>query len=52
MNLLLFLDNNRQHMPVCVKISSWVRKVLSIARLHMSLGTIWGTMSGALAGDV
>ena len=33
----LFLGNNRQHMPVCTKtISSWVRKVLCIAKAHMS----------------
>ena len=32
-----FLVNNRQHMPVCAKIiSSWVRKVLSMAQTHIS----------------
>ena len=35
----LFLGNNMQHQPVCAKtISSWVRKVLSVAKAHMSLG--------------
>ena len=33
-------------MPVCTKmISSWVRKVLSIAEIHMSLGIPWDTMA-------
>ena len=33
----LFLDNNRQHRLVCAKIiSSWVRKVLSVANTHVS----------------
>ena len=36
----LFFGNNRQHMPVCAKtISSLVRKVLCMAKTHMSLGT-------------
>ena len=35
----LFWGNNRQHQPVCAKtISSWVRKVLDVAKAHMSLG--------------
>ena len=35
----LLLGNNRQHWPVCAKtISSWVRKVLCVAKAHMSLG--------------
>ena len=33
----LFLGNNRQHWPVCAKtISSWVRKVLCVAKAHVS----------------
>ena len=33
----LFLGNNRQHMPGHAKtISSWVRKVLSITKAHVS----------------
>ena len=37
----LFLGNHRQHMQVCDKmIYSCVRKVLCIARTHMSLGTL------------
>ena len=39
----LFLGNNREHKPVCAKtISSWVRKVLCIAKELMSLGSLWG----------
>ena len=46
-----FLGNNRQHRPVCAKtISSWVRKVLCVAKVHMSSGTLWG--SAALAAGV
>ena len=38
----LFLGNNRQHWPVCAEtISSWVWKVLSVAKAHMSLGSLW-----------
>ena len=41
----LFLGNNRQHQPVCAKtISSWVRKVLCVAKAHMSLGSLWGLL--------
>ena len=37
----LFWGNNRQHMPVSAKIvSSRARKVLSIVKTHMSLGSI------------
>ena len=37
----LFLGNNRQHRPVCAKtISSWVRKVLCVAKAHMSPGSL------------
>ena len=36
-----FLGNNRQHRPVCAKtISSWVSKVLCIAKTHMSPGSL------------
>ena len=50
----LFLGNNRQHWPVCAKtISSWVRKVLGIAKAHMSLGSLWEVAaSAALAASV
>ena len=38
-----FLGNNRQHWPVCVKIiSSLVKKVLCVAKAHVSLGSLWG----------
>ena len=38
-----FLGNNKQHRPVCAKtISSWVRKVLSVAKAHMSPGSLGG----------
>ena len=44
----LFLGNNRQHWPVSAKtISSWVRKVLSVAKAHMSLGCLWGVAASA-----
>ena len=48
------LGNNRQHRPVCAKtISSWVQKVLSVAKAHMSLGSLWGVATSAtLAADV
>ena len=36
--LSLFFGNNRQHRLVCAKaISSWVRKVLCIAKAHFSV---------------
>ena len=46
----LFLGNNRQYITACAEIISfWVRKVLSIAKANMSLGTLQGTvMSAAL----
>ena len=49
-----FLGNNRQHWPVCAKtISSWVQKVLCVAKAHMSLGSLWGVAaSAALAAGV
>ena len=37
----LFLVTNRQHRPVCAKtISSWLRKVLCVAKAHMSLSSL------------
>ena len=50
----LFLGNHRQHWPVCAKtISSWVRKILGVAKAHMSLGSLWGVVaSTALAAGV
>ena len=50
----LFLGNNRQHQPVCAKtISSWVRKVLCVAKAHMSLGCLQGVAaSAALAAGI
>ena len=39
----LFLGNNRRHRLVCAKtISSLVRKVLWVAKAHMSPGSFWG----------
>ena len=32
----VFLGNNRQHRPVCAQTISWVRKVLGVAKAHMS----------------
>ena len=44
----LFLDNNRQHWPVCAKtISSWVRKVFCVAKAHMSPGSLQGVAASA-----
>ena len=44
----LFLANNRQHQPVCaITISSWERKVLCVAKAHMSLGSLWGVAASA-----
>ena len=50
----LFLGNNRQHRTVCaITISSWVRKVLCVAKAYMSLGSLWGTAAfEALAAGV
>ena len=49
----LFLGYNRQHQLVCAKtISSWVRKVLCVAK-HMSLGSFCGAAGSAtLAGGI
>ena len=39
----LILGNDRQHRPVCAKtIFSWLRKVLCVAKAHMSPGSLWG----------
>ena len=39
----LFLSNNRQPWPDCAKtISSWVRKVLGVAKAHMSPSSLGG----------
>ena len=44
----LFMGNNRQHQPVCAKtISSWVSKVLYIAKAHMSPVSLWGIVASA-----
>ena len=44
----VFLGNNRQHRPVCAKtISAWVWKVLSVAKAHMSLGSLQGAAAFA-----
>ena len=44
----LFLGNNRQHWSVCAKtISSWVRKVLCVAKSYMSLGSLQGVAASA-----
>ena len=50
----LFLGHNRQHWPVCAKtISSWVWKVLGVAKAHMSPGSLWRVAaSAALAAGV
>ena len=43
-----FFGNNRQHQPVCAKtISSWVRKVLCVAKAHTSSGSLWGVAASA-----
>ena len=50
-----FWGNNRQHWPVCAKtISSWISKVLFVAKAHMSLSSLWGwaAASAALAAGV
>ena len=44
----LFLGNNRQVWPVCAKtISSWVRKVLCVAKAHLTLGSLQEVASSA-----
>ena len=44
----LFLGNSRQHNPVFVKmISSWVRAVLTIPKVHMFLCTFQGAMASS-----
>ena len=45
----LFWGNNRWHRPFCAKtISSWVRKVLCVAKVHMSPGSLWGDAASAV----
>ena len=49
----LFLGNNRQHWPVCAKtISSWVWKVLSVAKAHVSGFSLGVAASAALVAGV
>ena len=50
----LFLHNIRQHLSVCAKmISSWARKILLIAKVHMSADTAQNAVaSGALRSGV
>ena len=44
----LFLGNNRQHRSIYTKtISSWVRKVLCVAKVHMSPGSLQGAVASA-----
>ena len=44
----LFFGNNRLHIPVCDRmISSWARKVLSMAMACMSLCTLQGVAASA-----
>ena len=46
--LFYFLGNNRQHRPACAKtISSLVRKVLCVAKAHMSPGSPQGAAASA-----
>ena len=49
-----FFSNNRLYRTVCAKtISSWVRKVLCVAKAHMSPGSLQGVAaSAALAAGV
>ena len=43
MGVPFVIGNNRQNMPVWAKtIPFWVLKVLSTARAHLSLDTLWG----------
>ena len=42
-----FLGSNRQHRPVCTETISWVRKVLCVAKAHMSPGSVWGVVASA-----
>ena len=45
----LFLGNNRQHRPICAKtISSQIRRVICVAKAHLSLGSLWGAASSAV----
>ena len=50
---LCFLGNNSQHMTVYAKDSSWLWKVLGIAKAHLSPGTLCrAVMSAVLATSV
>ena len=45
----LFLGNNRQHMPGCPEmIFPWVMKVLNMAIIQMSVGTLQGAATSAV----
>ena len=48
------MGNNRWHRLVCAKtISYWVRKVLCVAKAHMSPGSHWGAAASvALAAGI
>ena len=50
----LFLGDNRQHRSVCAKtISSWVRRVICVAKTHMPLGSLLGAaVTAALVASV
>ena len=43
-----FLGNNRQHLIQCAKmISSCIRKVQSVVKTHIFLGTLWDAVASA-----
>ena len=45
----LILGNSRQHRSVCANtISSWLRKVLCIAKAHISLSSVLGATTSAI----
>ena len=46
--IFLFIINNWEYMPISAEmISSLIRKVLSAAKEHMSLGTFWSVGASA-----
>ena len=46
LGFLLFFGNKKWYMPVCFKvISVWLRKVLNIAKAHMILNIVCGTVA-------
>ena len=48
----MFLGNNRHHMPVYAKmINTWVGTVLTIAKVHMSSGTLQGAVTSVVLVD-